>query len=677
VSLSDRLAKLNLAQRSTRFKIGASIAVVIAAVVAFTVWWTITHAPDSAAAQAPGQTSAQSAPQTATPDDQRAEHPAAPRPDAEEESEAGAAVASEQELQSLRPRLDPGDVLSAIGSRDATLGVAFGVAAAAAVALLVIWLGAGLTYLAIAALTVALVGPLKLIPATSELGSMIAGVAALAASFTVFIETARVLLAPSNPVFAVARTVVAEAVRMKISLVFILLLLGWLASLPWLLDEAQPLRYRVQTFLRNGAAGAFWSLALLTMFFSVATVAFEQRDKTIWATIVKPVAAWQYILGKWLGVMAINAALLAVSATGIFLFTEYLRAQPANGEIAAYVNEDGTTSPTTDRLILEARVLTARVAAGPDLPPISQEEVMQRARERALAGIPAGSDNEEAIRATARNFIPNVTERLEAARTAISPFDDKTYVFTGLKRAKELGKPVTFRYTVQSGANDPTEIVAMLFVLTDHPSGEAIPVPIDAPLDIAQSIDLKPNVISDDGVLRVQIYNGDPTRNLANPLTIRFPPGGLEALYVAGGYEANFLRITTALWVKLGFIAAAGVFAATFLSFPVAALFTFLVLFAAETSGFLRGSLEIYTSVDQEGNTQPFRLVIRAIAIPITKIFAGYRGLDSTDKLVDGRLLSWSDFVVSAAVIGALIIALLGAAVGVFRNRELAIYSGH
>jgi len=667
VSFSDRLAKLNLAQRSTRFKIGASVAVVLAAVVSFAVWWTITHAPD----QSPTREQTQA--QAEAPPDVDAPGPSAPA----EGSDATEERAAAESATPLRPRLDPGAVMDAIGSRDATLGVAFGVTAAAAVALLVIWLGAGLTYLAIAAATAALVGPLKLLPATSELGSIIAGVAALAASFTVFIETARVVLAPSHPVFAVARTVVAEAVRMKISLVFILLLLGWLASLPWLLDEAQPLRYRVQTFLRNGASGAFWSLALLTMFFSVATVAFEQRDKTIWATVVKPVRAWHYILGKWLGVMAINAALLAVSATGIFLFTEYLRAQPARGEIAPYVSEDGSAEPTSDRLILEARVLTARVATGPNLPPVSEEAIFEDARQRALQTIPAGADTDAQIREVMRSFVESSAEQLRAARTAIRPGDDKTYTFTGLQEAKELGRPVTLRYTVQAGANDPTQLVAMLFVLTDHESGELVPVPIDAPLDVAQSLDLKPNVISDDGVLRIQIFNGDPTRNRGNPLTIRFPPGGLEALYVAGGYESNFARVMTALWVKLGFIAAAGVFAATFLSFPVAALFAFLVLFAAETSGFLKGSLDIYTSVDQEGNTQPFRILIRAIAIPISEIFTGYRGLDSTEKLVDGKLLSWSEFLGSAAVIGALILALLGGAVGVFRNRELAIYSGH
>ena len=665
---AEQLAKLNLLQRSFRFKVIASVLVVVSAVVGFSVWWTLLNAPsDDPSTNAPAaQVAPDSRPRDAFP------------PSTSATDDTQAVVASPQTGTDLQPRLDPNAVLRAIGSRDATLGVAVGFASAAAVSLLIVWLGVGLTYLAILLLTAVVVVPLRLLPATAELGAVLAGVAALAASFTVFIETARVALSGSHPVLAIARTVVAEAVRMKISLVFIIMLIGWLASLPWLLDESQPLRFRVQTFLQNGAAGAFWALALLTLFFTVATITFEQRDKVIWATVVKPVRAWHYVLGKWIGVMAVNVALLAVAASGVFLFTEYLRAQPARGEIAPYVNADGSDRPTTDRLIVEARVLTARDSRLPDLQPVPAEVVraaLDAVVQNELATVEV--DTPEIRRAIEAMYLPSTLQRLEASRTAIAPRQYKTYVFRGLSEAKRLGRPVSLRYKVQAGANDPTSLFALMFEFVDDQTNQSIPISIDTPLNIAQSLDLKPSVINERGELFINIYNGDPLRNKANELTLRFPPDGLEVLYVAGGYEANFLRVTAALLIKLGFVAAAGVFASTFLSFPVAALFTFLVLFAAETSGFLKGALEIYTSVDQEGNVDAFRILIRAIAIPISKVFTGYRALDSTDRLVDGRLLSWSEFLGAGLVILALSAVILAAAVLVFKKRELATYSGH
>ena len=664
MNLRERIAKLNLLQRTTRFKVIASVLVVVLAIVAYAAWWTVLHAPSAespAALEGPVATVPAVPPQTGPPD--------TPQGDGVQ------ALADEDEFGA---RLDPNAVLRELGSRDGSLGVAVGVAAAVGLSLLVIWLGAGLTYLAIGLLAAAVVGPLKLFAYTDQLGSIAAGVAILAATFTICIETARTALSGNHPVFAIARTVVAEAVRMKISLVFILILIAWLASLPWLLDDAQPLRFRVQTFLRNGTSGAFWSLALLTMFFAVATVSFEQRDKVIWQTIVKPVSAWQYIAGKWLGIMAVNAALLGVSAAGVFLFTEYLRGQTANGEVVPYVNADGSGYPTIDRLILEARVLTARESREPTLQPVPVEDIRSAVDARVNEAIRTDHESADAERAAMRRaLLPAIMDQLGALRTSIAPFDVKEYEFHGLDRARDLGRPVTFRYKVQAGANDPTEVVAMLLEFVDTRTNDFVHISIDSPLNVSQSVDLRSSVIGPDGVLRVRVYNGDPIRSKPNNITLRFPPDGLEVLYVRSSYEANFIRVTAALWVKLGFIAAAGIFGATFLSFPVACMLAFLVLFAAETSGFLKGSLEIYTSVDQQGNVEPFKLIVRAIAIPITKVFAGYRELNSTGRLVDGKLLSWSDFTGAGMLIMSLITVILGSAVAIFRKRELATYSGH
>ncbi len=52
--------------------------------------------------------------------------------------------------------------------------------------------------------------------------------------------------------------------------------------------------------------------------------------------MAKPVAR-RYLLGKWVGVAALAGVLLAVSSSGVFLFVEYLRNQPAIGEKEAFI----------------------------------------------------------------------------------------------------------------------------------------------------------------------------------------------------------------------------------------------------------------------------------------------------------------------------------------------------
>ena len=40
---------------------------------------------------------------------------------------------------------------------------------------------------------------------------------------------------------------------------------------------------------------------------------------------VKPIARWQVWLGKWLGILSLNAVLLALAGAAIFVFTAMAR----------------------------------------------------------------------------------------------------------------------------------------------------------------------------------------------------------------------------------------------------------------------------------------------------------------------------------------------------------------
>jgi ABC-type transport system involved in multi-copper enzyme maturation permease subunit len=620
-----------------------------------------------------------------------------------------------------------------------------------------------LSYLALLVVGWLIAWPLMSFGPTREIGQLLMGVVPLALIFLTLIQTARVALFGSSPVFAIARNVLNEAVRMKISIVFIVLLLVLMALVPNALTEDQPLRYRVQQWMSYGLGFSYVVLAMLTVFLSVGTVAFEQRDKIIWQTATKPVAAWQYVLGKWAGVMTLNLVLLGVSAGGVYIFTEYLRHQPAVGESAYYVDLRGNSTlgpnrhPSTDRRILERQVLVARVAVEPE-PAAPSELRLEMAVRRGMEDMenpPPGTeqrlreeylDNWQALieggvqskidqgRARDPNYNPSTKQiavirgemikEIETGYRSIEPGGQQEYLFDTrevweawvrkrdrilrpvirevdrriasgqaseddrervadavLREFVEAGRlppfpEVTLRFTVHAGTNDPTKIYRVYFWINGTPfppTSSGVPEPTEVALKAAQTLSF-PVVLLDanEGILRLGVVS-DPS----NERTLLFPPDGLQILSPVGGYELNFLRVATVMWVKLGFVAAIGIAAATFLSFSVASLVTLGFLFMAESAGFLSTSLEYYSVKSLEGDVQWSKVLVRAVSLPIAWTFQVYADLRPTEKLVDGRLISWASLAQAIAVIGAWTFAALTVGFLIFRKRELATYSGN
>lgn len=568
-----------------------------------------------------------------------------------------------------------------------TLGLGVGLGAS----LVIIWLGLGLTYILLNLLVMLVAGPMLLLayfgragPNTEAVARIIIGAATLAFWFIAVLEVLRLLLSiPSGPVFAVARNVLAEAVRMKVSLVFIVLLILGLAAVPMLLNEGTPLRYRMQAFLQYGTAGAFWMLAILTLLLSAATLAFEQRDKIIWQTMTKPVSVWKYLLGKWLGVITLNAALLLVCGAGIFLFAEYLRQQPADGEREAYVArgvEMGGAVLSEDRRILHNQVLQARVARDIEVPMARNSEEFSRLvdqfidQREALAEFQEMAQEPQTRTQVREDLYKNYIARLRS----IDPGQAKTYYFEGLEKPAQQDAPLLLRYRVESGANMPDETYRVIFDFGGFP--------YEREIRLAQTLiidDIPPSAINDEGQLEMTIVNGSMVQSadgqrgiMGNPRTITFPPGGLELSYSVGGYRMNFLRVVAVLWIKLAFLSLLAIAASTALSFPVACLVAFGAFFAAESAMFLEESLEVYNPFYGEGIGPAILAVVEFISAGVIWVFRVYSELNPTEKLVQGEYVSWGSLAQGMIVLGVWCVLLFGVGWFVFRSRELAIYSG-
>ncbi len=557
---------------------------------------------------------------------------------------------------------------SVVSARSDPTSVGVGIGVAAVMLLAVVWLGLGLTALGLLLVAAAVVYPLNLYLPTRNFARLLAGLVALTGSFVILMRLLQVLYSGPGAVWAVARNVLTEAVRMKVTVIFIVLLIFGLAALPSTLEASSPLRYRVQTFLQYGTGGSFWIIAVLTLVFSASTVAFEQRNKTIWQTMTKPVASWQFLLGKWLGVIGLNAVLLAVCGSGVFLFTEHLRGQVAVGEREPYQTMGGGASE--DRTILETRVLRSNVVVEAEPPRILPEQFKQNVDLRI--------ENEKKSNPgfdTSPGNIQKLSDELYKAIVqqyrSLEPNKDQLFVFAGLGEAKRSGLPLAFKYRIDSGANMPDRIYRMTFRFRD-----SNPVVNPTGLGYSHSLMLLPSVVDDDGLLEVQVLNGDLFTGAANEETCTFPTGGLEVSYSVGSYRPNFVRVVSVLWVKLAFLSMLAIWASTFLSFPVACLVAFGSFLAAESSGFLAESLENYASVDDKGNILPMAVVVNAVGVAVSRTFKVYSDLKPTTRLVDGTQLPWGAVGWGVLVLGSASLALYGSACLIFRKRELATYSG-
>jgi hypothetical protein len=120
-----------------------------------------------------------------------------------------------------------------------------------------------------------------------------------------------------------------QCLRMKIAAAFIAILAVALLALPSLMTGDGTLQGKVQTFLNYSIGVTIALLTLVTLLLSVATISSDVKDRWVFTLVTKPLARYQYILGRWLGIVALDAILLAVAGGSIYLIAQYLRGTPA------------------------------------------------------------------------------------------------------------------------------------------------------------------------------------------------------------------------------------------------------------------------------------------------------------------------------------------------------------
>jgi ABC-type transport system involved in multi-copper enzyme maturation permease subunit len=189
--------------------------------------------------------------------------------------------------------------------------------------------------------------------ATNDAAAALAEVSLVVAMILLAAELGAILAA--GGVRAVARYTFLQCVRMRMAAVFVALLTLSLLTLPFLMEGDGTLAGRIRTLLSYGCGATGVLLSLMTIFVACSVVSSDVETKNIFTVAVKPLARWEYIVGRWLGLVLFNAVMLAIAGVVIFAFAQYLR-----GRTDLVVDPSDAGAAAGDIRAVETEVLTAR-----------------------------------------------------------------------------------------------------------------------------------------------------------------------------------------------------------------------------------------------------------------------------------------------------------------------------
>ena len=249
-------------------------------------------------------------------------------------------------------------------------------------------------------------------------------------------------------VWAVARHTIAESIRMKIALFFIILLTVLVLGLPFAAEGDATVSGAVQSFLAYSITSVSFLLSCLTIFLA-KSLSSDLSGKQILMLMTKPLGRWQYIIGKWLGIILLDVVLLSLSGGVIFGMTMYIATQEPRDEL--------------DRDRLNNQVLQARHSAFFEVPDFTREATIKY--EEAL---------EQGQYASAADFdVTTEKARLrnefEKRWRSIWPMESREFTFEDIRCDRSPNSTVQIKYQYRVYNYPPDETVRCYWV-----AGESI-----------------------------------------------------------------------------------------------------------------------------------------------------------------------------------------------------------
>jgi hypothetical protein len=456
-------------------------------------------------------------------------------------------------------------------------------------------------------------------------------------------------------IWAVARNTISQALRMKVALVVILMLVILLPLMGIAMGGDGTLQGKLQTFVSYGLSLTSLLLCVLTIAVSTHTLTEEIKRKQIFLVLTKPLLRFELIIGKFLGVVILDVFLLAIFGAIIYGFTCFMpqmidapQDQVAKANDAFFTSRAVLTDPIDmEKISKDSEAIFAKRVKDHVLPSDMTAENAKRVK--------------LTIMAEERGKVANI----QPGRTRIWRFEDvhptnpDDVLFVQYK-LDPVSPGVEKLYSLWQVGDDREAMRDAKTRVQRFPRVDAVRT--------VQEFQFSSELISTDGdgYVAVGLHNPLPTRDapFANRTTI--VPKDVKLLYRAGSFAGNYTRVLLVILTRLIFLAALGVSVSTWLSFPVAILICVVVFFTGTVNGFI---VEAIGGLSQ-GTFLLYTFTIRPL-LWLLPVFDGE--FNPTPYMVSGEFLKWSTlgriFLVTGFIKSSL---LLLTGMFIFNRREIA-----
>jgi ABC-type transport system involved in multi-copper enzyme maturation permease subunit len=447
------------------------------------------------------------------------------------------------------------------------------------------------------------------------------------------------------------------AFRFRLFLVIVALLLAAVVGLPLLIKDDGTARGFTQILLTYTLSTITGLLGLATLWLACGTLARDIEESQIQMVVVKPIARWQVWLGKWLGLLSLNAAVLAIAGTSVFVLLQWR----------------ATKLPANEQRILQNEVLVARASARPPTftKEIEAETDVQLKKALERTEVPA---------ADIPQLRMQIKEGLKAYVQNVPPgYEQSWAIDLGFAKNFIRNQPLYLRVKFNTAEKSPSGTFPVFWRVgvpreTQYWQSEG---PLSLAPDTFHEFEVPAGLFDDKGVLTVTVMNPN---NVSLLFTME---EGVEVLYREGGFALNFARGLGIIFCWMALLATLGLAAASFLSFPVAAFVAIAALLVVFSAGTLaatvaEGTIMTYNQESGERGSA----VLDFVAIPLFKGILAVvnlaRDFSPIDSLSSGRSVTWLEllraFTQIVLVLGG---AMATFGIWAFSRRELALPQNH
>jgi hypothetical protein len=448
-----------------------------------------------------------------------------------------------------------------------------------------------------------------------------------------------------------------SAFRYRLFWVLAALLVAAVVALPLLLKDDGTAQGMTQILLTYTLSSITGLLGFATLWLSCGSMARDVEECQMQVVSVKPVARWQIWLGKWLGIVGLNVALLGISGGCVYVL----------------LNVRAHNLPPGQQAILKNTIFVARASAKPEKPDVEREtellyqEVREQARKHNSTEMTA--EQLAILRMQAR-------QRVLAENQVVPPNMMRQWMIDLSSKRDELrGKPLQVRIKFQSAIPNYSEGVLYDSYweagAQDSPRMKRLE-PQRLPAESFQEFTIPPDVLDDEGRLYLRFAN-------QNQMALLFGlDDGVEVLYPEGNFGLNYIRGLGVILCWLAMLAAIGLAASSWLTFPVAAFFSIAILIVGLSSGTLSSAIEGGAIFGQDHETmKPSNPMLDKMVMPIFKgmlvVINLVKDFSPIDSLSTGRSITWGQL---GLAFGQIVVLMGGifmiTGMALFTRRELA-----